>query len=172
MPNDIPPPLWRPLKPPAATRSLHCSSSASSGQFVIPMTTLRPIARSAKSRGCTLTTLSGSPTSRSFRSWSRTTCVTITRLGCSLCHASRWLGYMPRAAPPASRSLSAIPGATSTTGPTWWHARFAPQAAGPAIWCMWPTATACSPVVSVPTMEPSGWAAPSYRCRADRPKSR
>ena len=38
-----------------------------------------------------------------------------------------------------------------------------PRAGGPATWCTWPTATACSPAASARITAPSGWAAPSSR---------
>lgn len=62
--------------------------------------------------------------------------------------------------------------ATWITGPTWWRARSAPPAASRATPCTWPMATACSRAGWARTTAPNAWAAPSFPCPADRPKSR
>jgi phenylacetate-CoA ligase len=45
------------------------------------------------------------------------------------------------------------------TWATWWRARSARPAAGPATWSTSPTATACSPAAWARTTAPNGWAA-------------
>ena len=69
---------------------------------------------------------------RSSRSPPSRTCATTIRSACSPCRASRSCASTPPPAPPASRPWSATRARTSTSGRTWWRARSAPPAGGPA----------------------------------------
>ena len=111
--------------------------------------------------------------SRGFRSRPRRTCARTIRSACSRCRATRSCACMPRPARPASRPWSATPRHDIDT----WadgHGALDPRRRRPARRhaSTSPTATACSPAASARTTAPSGWAAPSSRCRGGRPSGR